>query len=62
MSLEQFFREAEVRIAEAPVERQGPLSERLALARSMVGTLDPLDFLEGWVAPDERYKTRYPDD
>lgn len=62
MSLEQFFREAEVRISEAPVERQGPLSERLALARSMVGTLDPLDFLEGWIAPDERYKTRYSDD
>lgn len=62
MSLEQFFREAEVRIAAAPVERQGPLSERLALARSMVGTLDPLDSLEGWIAPDERYKTRYPDD
>lgn len=62
MSLEQFFHEAEARIAQASPDRQGKLLERLGLARSMVGTLDPLDFLEEWVAPDERYKTNYPGD
>ena len=34
--------------------------ERLVLldgvARSMMGPLDPLEFLERWVAPDERYR------
>lgn len=62
MSHEQFFSEAEARIRQAPPERQGTLSDRLELARSVVGTLDPLDFLEEWVAPEERYKTVYPDD
>lgn len=60
MTIEGFFREAEARIVNAPPDRQVQLSERLALARSMIGTLDPLDFLGGWIAPDERYKTRYP--
>jgi hypothetical protein len=62
MAIEQFFREAEGRIAQAEPGRQEQLSARLSLAREMVGTLDPLDFLENWVAPAERYKTRYPDE
>lgn len=62
MSVEQFFREAEDRIARAEPDRRERLAARLALARSMVGTLDPLDFLEGWIAPTERYQTLYPDD
>ena len=62
MAVEQFFREAEGRIAQAEPGRQEQLSARLSLAREMVGTLDPLDFLENWVAPAERYKTRYPDE
>ena len=28
----------------------------------MMGTLDPLEFLEQWVAPDERYTRLYQDD
>jgi len=28
----------------------------------MIGTLDPLEFLEQWVAPDERYTRQYPED
>ncbi|WP_074644943.1 hypothetical protein [Celeribacter baekdonensis] len=62
MSVEQFFREAEDRIARAEPDRRERLAARLALARSMVGTLDPLDFLEGWIAPTERYQTLYPYD
>lgn len=62
MAIDQFFREAEGSIAQAEQGRQEQLSVRLALAREMVGTLNPLDFLESWVAPAERYKTRYPDD
>ena len=62
MSVEQFFREAEDRIARAEPDRRERLAARLALAQSMVGTLDPLDFLEGWIAPTERYQTHYSDD
>jgi hypothetical protein len=62
MAIEQFFRTAEARIADATPERREQLSGRLAQARSMMGTVDPLNFLEGWVAPDSRYKTRYFDD
>lgn len=60
MKIEDFFREAEIRIVKAPLDRQKQLSERLALARLMIGTLDPLDFLAEWIAPEERYKPRYP--
>jgi hypothetical protein len=62
VAVEQFFREAEARIAQASPDRQGPLSERLALARAMMGTVDPLDALASWVAPEERYNTIYPEE
>jgi len=62
MSVEQFFREAENRIPSVEPHRRNRLTDRLALARKMMGTLDPLDFLDGWIAPEERYQRRYPDD
>jgi GTP1/Obg family GTP-binding protein len=62
MAIEQFFQTVEARIAEATLERRELLSGRLAQARSMIGSVDPLDCLEGWVEPDSRYKTRYFDD
>ena len=59
-SVERFFAEAEARLQDVEDERRDRLQGRLALARSMLGTLDPLEFLEGWIAPEERYTTKYP--
>lgn len=41
----------------ADEERRRRLEERLTLAREMMGSLDPLDFIESWLAPDERYRS-----
>lgn len=41
-------------------ERRKRLEGRLALPPSMPETLDPLEFSEGWIAPEERYTTKYP--
>ncbi len=62
MSIESFFREAEERLADVETDKRQALSSRLDLARSMMGTLDPLEFLEQWVAPDERYRRQYLDE
>lgn len=62
MSVESFFRKAEGRLAGLEPGRRQPLSTRLALARSMMGALDSLEFLEQWVAPDERYKRQCHDE
>lgn len=59
MSVERFFQEAEKRLESVESERRAQLRERLALARAILGTLDPLDHLEGWLAPEERYKSKY---
>jgi len=44
MTIERFFRDAE---------------ERLALARAMMGSVDPLDFIENWQAHGDRYRSKY---
>ena len=59
MSVERFFREAEERIQGLDAKRRAQLAERLALARAMLGALDPLDYLEKWLSPEERYKSKY---
>ena len=61
MNVERFFQEAEMRIQSLEGERRIQLRERLALARSMLGTLDPLDHLKEWLAPEERYRSKYVD-
>lgn len=38
------------------------LLERLALARSFLGDLDPLRVFLGWKTPQERYTSRFPDE
>jgi hypothetical protein len=58
-AVKRFFLEAESRIGDVEGERCTHLKERLALARSMVGPLDPLAFLAEWLAPEERYKSKY---
>jgi hypothetical protein len=40
-------------------ERRLQLDERLALAKTTFGPLDPLTFFEEWKAPEERYKSEY---
>ncbi|MER9593941.1 hypothetical protein [Mesorhizobium sp. M0244] len=59
MSVERFFQDAERRMEDVESERRAQLMGRLALARAMLGTMDPLDYLEGWLAPGERYKSKY---
>lgn len=59
MSVERFFQEAERRLEGVEIERRAQLTERLALARAMLGTLDPFGYLEEWLAPEERYKSKY---
>ncbi|WP_274575645.1 hypothetical protein [Sulfitobacter sp. PR48] len=58
----KLFREVEERLAGVETDRRQALSTRLALARSMMGTLDPLEFLEPWIAPEERYRRQHPED
>ncbi|ARS71076.1 hypothetical protein [Sinorhizobium meliloti] len=59
ITLERFFADAEERLATVDEERRQRLTERLALARAMMGSLDPLDFIENWLAPEERYRSKY---
>lgn len=58
VSIHRFFEDAEARLQGLHDHRREFLIERLALARSMVGSTDPLDFLEEWVAPDEHYRSK----
>ncbi len=41
-------------LSETSPDRCIGLYKRLALARSRIGALDPLEFLEQWIAPGER--------
>jgi hypothetical protein len=59
MTVERFFADAEDRLMGADEERRQGLQERLTLARAMMGSVDPLDFIENWLAPEERYRSRY---
>ncbi|WP_315860326.1 hypothetical protein [Rhizobium leguminosarum] len=59
MAVERFFTDAEDRLINLDNERRQRLEERLKLARAMMGSVDPLDFIENWQAPDERYRSKY---
>ena len=59
LSVERFFEEANRRLEGLDGESRTEIQNRLALARSMLGALDPLDFLKEWRAPEERYKSKY---
>lgn len=59
MAVERFFADAEERLINLGNERRQHLEERLKLARAMMGSIDPLDFIENWQAPDERYRSKY---
>ena len=51
MAVEGFFAEAEKRLEHIDDERRPHLEQRLKLARSLIGNLDPLDFNASWIAP-----------
>ncbi|MBW9075793.1 hypothetical protein JNB72_22570 [Agrobacterium deltaense] len=59
MVVERFFTDAEARLEGAEDERKQRLKERLALARQMMGSVDPPDFIDSWQAPEDRYRSRY---
>ncbi|WP_404924987.1 hypothetical protein [Mesorhizobium sp. ORM16] len=60
ITVERFFADAEKRLNTSDDEdRRKRLEERLALARAMMASVDPLDFIEGWRAPQERYQAKF---
>lgn len=59
MVVEQFLADAEKRLEGVAEERRRHLESRINLARQMLGRVDPLDFLEGWLAPGDRYQSIY---
>lgn len=60
MTVERFFRDAEERLNTTDDEdRRNRLEERLALAQAMMESVDPLDFIENWLAPQERYRAKF---
>jgi hypothetical protein len=60
MGVEQFLVEAETRAAALPEAERERALERLALARDLLGSQDPLDYLLAWKSPTERYRPAYP--
>lgn len=62
LSVEMFFVEAEKRMQMVDGERRVHLEARLRLARSMLGDLDPLSFIDQWVSPEERYQRKFMDE
>lgn len=59
MTVERFFADATERLNSVDDDRRQRLEGRLALARSVVGTVDPLEFIESWVAPEERHRSKF---
>lgn len=59
MAVERFLADAEERLKYTTNERRHRLETRLTLARAMMGGVDPLDFIESWVAPEERHRSKY---
>jgi hypothetical protein len=53
MRVQEFFTDAERRVAALPDERRAALVERLSRARKVLGTVDALRYLEGWHTPEE---------
>lgn len=59
---DQFFRSAEMRLAQVPDERRPRLQHRLDLAKEAFAGIDPLDALERWLSASEIYRTQFPTD
>jgi hypothetical protein len=61
-NLELFFQGVEASTHALPENERERVLSRLALARSFVGTQDPMDFFLDWQTPRERYRPRYDQD
>jgi hypothetical protein len=59
MVVERFFSDVEQRLEGVDEALRQHLEERLKLARQMMGSIDPLDFMANWRAPDDRYRSKY---
>lgn len=53
---------AEERLTQLPEDKRPELHKRLQLARELLGSRDPLDFLRDWKTPGERYSPAYRDE
>lgn len=60
VEIERFLAGVEARATELPEDERMAVLQRLALARTFLGTEDPLDFFRGWRIPEERYSPRFP--
>ncbi|MDV4164401.1 hypothetical protein R1538_25140 [Rhizobium leguminosarum] len=59
MVVERFFNDVGDRLAEAADEQRQLLEARVKLARQMMGSIDPLEFIKNWRAPSDRYRSKY---
>lgn len=59
MTVERFFADATERLKSADDDRRQHLEGGLALARSVMGSVDPLEFIESWVAPEEKHRSKF---
>jgi hypothetical protein len=62
VTVQRFLAGVEETAREQSADDFSQIQQRLAEARSLLGTTDPLDFFRNWRTPDERYKPKYPAD
>lgn len=55
----EFLERLEQDIARLPESERSSLEARLALARELIGPIDPMPHFQAWRAPAERYRPRY---
>ncbi len=60
VEIERFLAGVEASASDLPEIEQALVIQRLALARTFLGTQDPLDFFRSWKTPEERYSPRFP--
>lgn len=60
MSIERFLTGVEQQTKDLPEIDRKHVLERLTLARTFLGTPDPLEFFREWKTPEERYAPQYP--
>ena len=60
VEIETFLAGVESSASDLPEIEQALVMQRLALARTFLGTQDPLDFFRSWKTPEERYSPRFP--
>ncbi|WP_244486845.1 hypothetical protein [Aureimonas sp. Leaf324] len=59
VTVERFFTDIAQRLDSVDTERRECIGERVALAKAMLGSTDPLKFIEDWVSPVERYRSKF---